>query len=201
MRSMLVWLMVLFCGIFAAPTPAKSDVEPCHPAELFVAGNPDPLFEAQADVTIALSGAAVTGSTPLDGVFWSKALQRRTDERSREFHVCGADGSPHAAAHALCGQFDQESVLTFDYLPQHAAGQDAILVAVPDVEIARFGDALVADPAARDRIRGGSVTTTDHTLLLVARNDDRDVAQRLVAEAGGNWDAATIAYGRREFVG
>jgi hypothetical protein len=199
MRSVLVGLMVLFCGVLAAPTPATSDVEPCHPAELFAADNTDPLFEAQADVTIALSGAVVTGSTPLDGVYWSTALQRRTDERSREFHLCGAAGS-HAAAHALCGQFAQESVLSFDYLPQHAAGQDAILVAVPDVDIARFGDALVADPAARDRIRGGSVTTTDHTLLLVAGNDDRDVARRLVAEAGGNWDAATIAYGRREFV-
>jgi hypothetical protein len=44
------------------------------------------------------------------------------------------------------------------------------------------------------------VTTTDHTLILVAGNDDRDVARRLVAEAGGNWAAATIAYGRSEFV-
>lgn len=198
MRSILVGLLVLFCGFFAAPAPVKSDVEPCHPAELFAADTPDPLFEVRADVTIALSGAAVTGSTPLDGVYWSKALQQITHERSREFHLCAADGTLHTAAEALRRQFDQEAVLTFDYGP--APAEDAIIIAVPDVDIIRFGDALVADPAARDRIRGGSVTTTDHRLILVAGNDDRNVARRLVAEAGGNWDAATIAYGRREFV-
>ncbi|WP_231971448.1 hypothetical protein [Mycobacterium sp. E3198] len=193
MRSVLVWLMVLFCATFPAPARA----EPCHPAELF-ATDTGPLFEAQATVTIALSGAAVTGSIPLDGVYWSDALRRDTRERSREFHLCG--GSSHSAAEALRRQFDQEAVLAFDYLPQHAPKTDAILVAVPDVDIARFGDALAADPVARQRIRGGSVTTTDHTLLLVAGDDDLDVARRLVGEAGGNWSAAEIAYGRREFV-
>jgi hypothetical protein len=49
-------------------------------------------------------------------------------------------------------------------------------------------------------VRGGSVTTTDHTLILVAGYDDREDARRLVDEAGGNWSTATIAYGRREFV-
>jgi hypothetical protein len=91
-------------------------------------------------------------------------------------------------------------VLTFDYLPQNAPQQDAIIIAVPDVDIARFGDALVADPTARNRLRGGSVTTTDHTLILVAGDDDLDLARRLVGEAGGSWDTATIAYGKREFV-
>jgi hypothetical protein len=194
MRSMLVGLMVLFCGIFPAPTQAA----PCRPAELFVTDNTDPLFETQADATLALNGAAVTGSTPLDGVYWSN--QRITRERSREFHLCGTDGSSHTAAEALRSQFTQEAVLTFDYLPQNAPQADAIIIAVPDVDVARFGDALAADPAARDRLRGGSVTTTDHTLILVAGNDDRDIARKLVAEAGGNWDGATIAYGRREFV-
>lgn len=196
MRSVLVWLMVLFCGTF----PAPSEAGPCQRAELFATDNADPLFEAQADVTIALSGAAVTGSTPLDGVYWSNALQRSTHERSREFHLCGAAGSSHTAAEALRRQFDQEAVLTFDYLPQDAPDGNAIIIAVPDVDIARFGDALAADPAARDHMRGGSVTTTDHTLILVAGNHDRDVARKLVAEAGGNWDAATIAYGTSEFV-
>lgn len=193
MRSVLVWLMVLFCATFPAPARA----EPCQRAELF-ATDTDPLFEAQATVTIALSGAAVTGSTPLDGVYWSSALQRSAPERSLEFHLCG--GSSHTAAEALRRQFDQEAVLTFDYLPQHAPHEDAFMVAVPGVDIVRFGDALAADPVARDRIRGGSVTATDHTLILVVRNDDRDVARRLVAEAGGNWNAAAIAYGRSEFV-
>lgn len=193
MRSVLVWLMVLFCATFSAPARA----EPCQPAELFVADT-EPLFEAQATATIALSGAAVTGSTPLDGVYWSDALQRSTRERSFEFHLCGADGASHRAAEALRRRFDQEAVLAFDYLPPRAG--DAVMIAVPGVDIARFGDALAADPVARHRIRGGSVTTTDRTLILVAGNDDLDVARRLVGEAGGNWDAATIAYGRREFV-
>ncbi|WP_241523401.1 hypothetical protein [Mycobacterium sp. IEC1808] len=194
MRSLLVWLMVLFCCTFSAPSGAA----PCRPAELFATDNTDPLFEAQATATIALGGATVTGSTPLDGVYWSSALQRNTQEHSREFHLCAADGSLHTAAEALRRQFDQEAVLTFDY--ERAPGEDAIIIAVPDVDVARFGDALAADPVARDRIRGGSVTTTDHTLILVAGNDDRDVARRLVGAAGGNWAAATISYGKREFV-
>ncbi|OBK45405.1 hypothetical protein A5655_12210 [Mycobacterium sp. 1081908.1] len=186
--------MVPFCITFPAPAHAA----PCQPAELFAADTTDPLFEAQADVTLALHGAAVTGSTPLDGVYWSSALQRTTRERSREFHLCGADGSVHTAAEALRRQFAQEAVLTFDYEP--TPDQDAILIAVPGVDVVRFGDALAADPIARDRIRGGSVTTTDHTLILVAEDDDRDIARKLVTAAGGNWDGAMIAYGRREFV-
>jgi hypothetical protein len=71
---------------------------------------------------------------------------------------------------------------------------------VPDIDIARFRVAFVADSAAHSRLLGGSVTTVDHTLILVAGNGDLDVARRLVAEAGGSWDAAVIAYGRSEFV-
>jgi hypothetical protein len=198
MRSVLLWLLVLFCAAIVAATPAQGD---CQPAEFFVTDNADPLFEMQADVTITRGGVAVTGSTPLDGVYWSTALQRITAERSREFHLCGA-GEPalHIAAEALRRQFDQESVLSFDYLPQHAPEQNAIIITVPDVDIERLGTALAADPTARDRLRGGSVTTTDHTMILVAGNDDRDVARRLVTQAGGNWQAASIAYGRSEFV-
>src|ERR1700737_2625867 len=143
-----------------ATTAAQGGSGPCQPAELFATDNTDPLFEMQADVTLALNGAAVMGSTPLDGVYWSNALQQSTHERSREFHLCGADGSSRTAAEALRRQFTQEAVLTFDYLPQNAPQQDAIIIAVPDVDIARFGDALVADPTARNRLRGGSVTTT-----------------------------------------
>jgi hypothetical protein len=199
MRSVLVWLMVCIWWCFSTVTPPKSDAEPCHPADLFTTDNTDPLFEMQASLTIALSGAMVTGSTPLDGVYWSTALQRSTYERSREFHLCGADGSLHTAAEALRRQFDQEAVLIFDYSPQDAPEKDAI-IAVPDVDIARLGNALMADPAARNRMRGGSVTASGHTLILVAGNGDLDIARKLVAEAGGNWNAATIAYGKREFV-
>ena len=59
MRSVLVWLMVLFCATFPAPTHAA----PCHPAELFATDNTDPLFGTQADVTLALNGTAVTART------------------------------------------------------------------------------------------------------------------------------------------
>ena len=99
MRSMLVWLMVLSGGVLAAANPAttaaQDDSGPCQPAELFTTDT-DPLLEVQADVTIALNGAAVTGSTPLDGVYWSKALQRTSYERSREFQ-----NAPEADAVAI----------------------------------------------------------------------------------------------------
>jgi hypothetical protein len=37
-------------------------------------------------------------------------------------------------------------------------------------------------------------------LILITATGDLDVARRLVGAAGCSWDAATIAYGRREFV-
>ena len=150
MRSVLLWLVVLFGSVFVAATSASA--APCQPAELFVTDSADPLFEAQADATMAQVGATPTGSTPLDGVYWSNALQRAAIERSREFHLCCADEAAlHTAGEALRGQFHQESVLSFGYLPQSAPGANAILITVPDVDIARFGDALVADPTARNR--------------------------------------------------
>lgn len=209
MRSMLVWLMVLSGGVsgpteppaMPVPTDAPKPQEPCQPAELFATDNTDPLFEIQADVTIALNSVPVTGSTPLDGVYWSNELQQTTYERSREFHLCSA-GEPtlHTLAEALRRQFNQEAVLTFDYLPQNAPEANAIAVTVPNIDIARFRDAFVSDSATHNRLQGGSVTPTDHTLILITATGDLDIARRLVGEAGGSWDAATIAYGRREFV-
>lgn len=208
MRSVLVWLLVLFGSVFwgvsRPPTPARADPQDppaCHPAELFATDSTDPLFELQADMTIAQSRAAVTGSTALDGIYWSKALQQATRETSREFHLCVADAPTlHTAAEGVRRQFNQEAVLTFDYLPERAPGVDAVVIRVPDIDIGRFRDAFAADSPARDRLQGGSVTATDHTLILVAANGDLDVARRLVGAAGGNWDAADIAYGRAEFV-
>jgi hypothetical protein len=218
MRSVLVWLMVLSGGIawcsVAAP-PAGSDVGSCRPAELFASDNTaaitDPgagalqdglaLFEMQADATMTQHGVAVTGSTLLDGVSWSPELLRATYERAREFHLCAADEPTlHTAAEALRRQFDQKTVLTFEYLPQQAPEANAITVAVPDIDLARFRDAFFADSAAHRRLLGGSVTTTDRTLILVAAGGDLDLVRRLVGEAGGNSNATTIAYGRREIV-
>jgi hypothetical protein len=205
MRSVLVWLMVLSGGVFV---PTKLPITPaptCHPAELFVTDNTDPLFEIQADVTIAQNGAAATGSTPLDGVYWSTELQQTASERSREFHLCSPDElTLHTLAEALRRQFHQEAVLTFHYLPdnlpEHAPGANAVTVTVPDIDLARFRAAFGSDPAAHRRLRGGSGTTTDHTLILIAGNGDLEIARRLVGAAGSRWSAANIAYGKREFV-
>lgn len=194
MRSVLVGLLVLFGTTFPVPSQAA----PCHPAQFFVTDNADPLFEAQADATITLGGVAVTGSTPLDGVYWSTEARQLTFERSREFHLCADDQAAlHPVAEAVRRTSHQESVLSFDY---QAPDPNAVLITVPDVDIARFGAALAADPAARTRVRGGSVTTTDHTLILVADHDDRELARQLISAAGGNWNAAQIADGRSEFV-
>jgi len=134
-------------------------------------------------------------------VYWSTELQQTTSERSREFHLCSPDElTLHTLADALRRQFHQEAVLTFDYLPQDAPGANAVTVTVPDIDLARFRAAFGSDAAAHRRLRGGSVTTTDHTLILITATGDLDVTRRLVGAAGGGWDAATIAYGRREFV-
>jgi hypothetical protein len=204
---MLVWLLI-WSGTVGAITPARAGPEtPCRTAEIFATGNSGhsdqglQLFEIQADVTIALNGAAVTGSTLLDGAFWSDELQQTTAERSREFHLCGVDEPTlHTVAEALRSQFNQEAVLTFDYLPEHAPEANAVIITVPAIDIARFRDAFVADSAAHRRLLGGSVTTTDHTLILVAEKADLDIACQLVGAAGGDWATATIAYGNREFV-
>jgi hypothetical protein len=196
---MLVWLLIC-SGTRGAIISARAD--PCRSGEIFATdGSDDPLFELQADATITLHGATVTGSTPLDGVFWSDERQQPSYERSREFHLCGTDEPTlHTVAQALRTQFHQQAVLTFDYLPEQAPAANAIAVTVPEIDLARFRDAFASDSVAHRRLRGGSVTTTDHTLILITATGDLDVARRLVAEAGGSWDAAVIAYGQREFV-
>lgn len=199
MRSVPVWLLMVI-GVWSAVTtaPLATGAEGfCRPAELFVADDGSPLFELQADVTIALNGAAVTGSTPLDGAFWSDELQQVTFELARQFHLCVVDESAlHTAAEALRRQFNQQTVLTFDYLPKSAA--DAVTITVPDVDIGRFHAAFVSDSAAQRQLLGGSVTTADHVLILVAGKSDLDIAHRLVTEAGADWASATIEYGNRD---
>lgn len=208
MRSISVLVTALvWCAGIGTTASAGGDPQACRPAELFAADNTDdeqPLFELRAGVTIAQNGAVTTGSTPVEGVFWSNERQQTTFEHAREFHLCSADGPTlHTVAEALLRQFNQESVLTFDYLPRDAppnAQANAIAIDVPDVDINRFRDAFVADSAAHNRLLGGSVTTTEHTLILIAGKDDLDIARRLIGEAGGDWNTATIAYGNRELV-
>jgi hypothetical protein len=64
-------------------SPAGGEGPACRPVKLFAT---DPLgdsalFELQADVTLALNRAVVTGSARVDGVFWSTELQQTADER------------------------------------------------------------------------------------------------------------------------
>jgi hypothetical protein len=159
------------------------------------------LFELQVDATVLANAAVATGSTLVDGVFWSPATHRTTYERSREFHLaCVEESQLRRIADQVRQQFDQESVLTFEYLPSDAVEADAVTVDVPDVDTSRLHDALASDPLARDRLVGGSVSE-DHTLILVADVADLGLARQLAAEAGGRVQAATVRYGRREFVG
>ena len=202
-------------------TPVRANIIGCSPddpsqphAELFATTNTavitdtdDPrlrdrleLFELQVDTTVLANDAVATGSTLVDGVFWSAEVHQMTYERSRDFHLsCVDEFELHRIADQVRQQFHQESVLTFQHLPHDAPEVDAVTVEVPDVDTSRLHAALAGDPAARDRLVGGSVTE-DHTLILVANLADLGLARQLAVEAGGQTQAATVRYGRREFV-
>jgi hypothetical protein len=93
-------------------TPLHANIIGCSPddpsqphAELFATDNTavirdsdDPrlqdrltLFELQVDTTMLANAAAVTGSTLVDGVYWSAEMHQTTYERSREFHLSCVD--------------------------------------------------------------------------------------------------------------
>jgi len=202
-------------------TPLHANIIGCSPddpsqphAELFATTNTalisntdDPrlrdrleLFELQVDAMVLANAAVPTGSTLVDGVSWSAAQRQMTYERSRDFHLsCADDFELHRIADQVRQQFHQGSVLTFRYLPHDAPGVDAVRVEVPGVDMLRLYAALAGDPEARDRLVGGSVTE-DHTLILVADVTDLELARQVAVEAGGRARAATVQYGRREFV-
>jgi hypothetical protein len=207
-------------AILAAAAPAYGHEPKCSledqsgRAELFATNNtavitdpgdvrlrdPLQLFDIQVDQIILRSGAVAPESTVVDGVFWSDELQQTTYERSRDFHLCGVDAFElHSVADEVRRQFNQQSVLTFEYLPQDAPGIDAVKIEVPAVDVARFRDALATDPVARQRLVGGSVTDTQ-TLILVADVADYALASQLVLKSGGPLQAAAVEYGRRAFV-
>ncbi|MFI6044659.1 hypothetical protein ACIA8C_23735 [Nocardia sp. NPDC051321] len=140
------------------------------------------------------------GSTLVSGVFWSDERQQATYERSREFHLACVDGAElRQIADQVRGQFQQESVLTFQRLASNSPGVDAFTVTVSGVDVRRFRDGLVADPVARERLVGGSVTEAN-TLILVVDVADMALAQQFVAGIGGAWDPGSVQYGDREFV-
>jgi hypothetical protein len=158
-------------------------------------------FERDVRGTIRANGAEAGRSTLLNGVFWSTSLRQTTYERSREFDVnqVGPAGLHHIAD-LIRKQFHQESVLTFAYLPRTSPQADAVEIEVPGIDVRHLHDGLVADPVARDRLGGGSVTV-DGRLILVAARTDLETAHRFVTEIGGRWTAAAVRYGAEEFVG
>jgi hypothetical protein len=77
---------------------------------------------------------------------------------------------------------------------------DAVEVEVPSLDAQRLRDGLLAHFEARERLFGGSVTL-DGRLVLIAGAEDLELVERFVTEIGGDFGAATIRSGHREFVG
>lgn len=158
-------------------------------------------FELDVD-RIELSDYTLpVGSTLVSGVFWSDTQKVATYEASRDFRLACADSAElHRVADQVRVRYHQESVLTFEPRPAGDPARNAFIVEVPGVDITRFHDALVADPDARTRLGGGSITE-NHTLILVADLADLGLTRRFLTGLGANWDPNTIRYGEREFVG
>ncbi|PXX60430.1 hypothetical protein DFR70_110272 [Nocardia tenerifensis] len=199
----------------AGPTACAAG-NPLQPtAELFATDNTATITDPEDQrlrgrlegFELAVDGIAVqhiglpVGSTLVSGVFWSDERKQATYERSREFHLACVDAADlHRIADRVRARFQQESVLTFQRLAPSSPGVDAFTVTIAGVDVRRFRDGLVADPVARERLVGGSVTEAN-TLILVVDVADLELAQRFVAGLGGVWDAASVQYGDREFVG
>ncbi|WP_285751211.1 hypothetical protein [Lentzea sp. NBRC 105346] len=157
-------------------------------------------FDIEVRGIIATNGGRTERSTLLDGVFWSSSLQQTTYERSRKFDVRGlsSDGLHHAAD-VVRKQYQQESVLTFEFLPKMSPRINAVQVEVPGVTPKQLRDGLANDPVAREKIGGGSVTMHDK-LILVADRDDLSLVKAFVIKIGGNWANSTTRQGAWEFV-
>ncbi|MGW8763407.1 hypothetical protein ACWGN5_13000 [Streptomyces sp. NPDC055815] len=206
---------VLLLGVVGAPsTYAGDDAQDCPAAEIFATDNTaiitdpdDPRlntrltrFGHEVRRIIRAHGARPGDSELLNGVFWSEELKQATYERSREFDVerVGRDGLHHIAG-VIAKQYHQEAVLTFRCLPCTAPETDAVEIEVPGVRVDSLREALVADPEARDKLGGGSVTL-DGRLVLVAPVEDLPLARRFTTSLGADWDRAEVRYGDREFV-
>ncbi|MFF7778289.1 hypothetical protein ACFZCG_28230 [Streptomyces tanashiensis] len=205
----------LLIGAVGAPsTFASPDAQDCPAAEIFATDNtaiitdPEdprldtrlPRFRHEVRQIIRAHGARPGPSELLDGVFWSEELKQATYERSREFDVerVGRDGLHHIAG-VIAKQYRQEAVLTFRCLPRTSPETDAVEIEVPGVRVSDVREALVADPEARDKLGGGSVTL-DGRLVLVAPVDDLPLARRFTTDLGADWGQARVRYGDREFV-
>jgi hypothetical protein len=206
----------------AAPVPqGHATVDDCAPgnpltaqAEMFATTNTETIadpadprlqdrlepFASYVDTTILANAALPVGSDLVHGVFWSEDLQQLTFESSREFHLaCVDEGELTHIAELVAGQYGQESVLTFTYQPDDAPSADGFIAEVPGVDMQRFHNALAADPDARTRLGGGSITE-DGLLVLVAAHEDAEVAKRVVALSGGELDMSGVRHGTIRFV-
>ncbi|MFI8371612.1 hypothetical protein [Streptomyces sp. NPDC085466] len=157
-------------------------------------------FDHEVRGIIHAHGAKPGTSRLLDGVFWSGDLQQATYERSREFEVerVGEDGLRHLAG-VIVKQYRQEAVLTFRCLPRTAPETDAVEIQAPGVSAARLRDALLANPDARDRLGGGSVTL-DGRLVLIAPLANLAMAKEFTSDLGVDWNTVEVRYGDEEFV-
>jgi hypothetical protein len=158
-------------------------------------------FERKVERIIRHGGGDPEGSQLLDGVFFSSELGTTTFERSRDFDV--DDVTPNELreiADTVRLRFGQQSVLTFDYPERPWHPVDAVEVEVPGLDAQSLRDGLLADAEARETLFGGSVTL-DGRLLLIAGLEDLELVERFVTDIGGDFDAATIRPGHREFVG
>jgi hypothetical protein len=157
-------------------------------------------FAIQVNRIIRQVGGVTTGSTAVEGIYWSSAQQKVSYNRSREFQLCGVDVlGLHAIAQTVRRQFNQLSVLTFRYLSEQAPEADAVEIIAPRVDVNRLYNAFDRDPAVRDRLQGGSLTD-DHTLILVVAKADLALATGLVLDSAESPPRLTWLYGTREFV-
>ncbi|MGX1805832.1 hypothetical protein ACWIGI_08960 [Nocardia sp. NPDC055321] len=162
----------------------------------------DPLtqFEVEVNLTAAMELGLTVHSEPVDGVFWSQESRGITYEPARRFELaCTGRDNLCWIADDLKVRYRQEAVLGIEFLPADHERADGFLVRVPGVDTARFHDALLADPVARERLGGGSVTE-DGTLILVADRGDLEVARSLVESLGAQWDSDAVRYGDRQLV-
>ncbi|HEX2413794.1 MAG TPA: hypothetical protein VHJ37_01130 [Thermoleophilaceae bacterium] len=146
-------------------------------------------------------GGVPRGSQLLDGVFFSSDLNQTTFERSRDFDVDHVtDAELASIAERVRVRFDQQSVLTFDYLPAVSDDVDGVELEVPGVTAGALRQGLLDDQVAREALFGGSVTQ-DGRLLLVADLANADLARDFAATIGGDVDRAIARPGDIEFVG
>jgi hypothetical protein len=200
------------CLVASAPAAAAPHKPP--DAELFAANTTEIItdaadprlddklvtFRRQVKRIITHRGGRPRGAQLVDGVFFSSILGTTTFQRSGDFDVDRVSRKElHAIADAIRRRYHQQSVLTFDYAERAKDPRDAVEVEVPGLDAKRLGEGFVADAEARERLQGGSVTL-DGRLILIAARSDLDLVERFVTEIGGDFGAAKIRRGSREFV-